>query len=130
MSLALETRPAWTGSTFSARLAMPAMLKLENIAAKLQYTRVDRVEESDGTSFRKKVDLEAPGRVETSLDGPDQCNADISVDVPPNSPETSWVREELTGWWDLVVEMRVEGIDVRLLYEVPVSNPERYPTLS
>ncbi|MGH1483033.1 MAG: hypothetical protein ACRBM6_30720 [Geminicoccales bacterium] len=128
VSLVLETRPAWIGSAFSARLVIPAGTQPEHLEAQLEHTEIVRVEESDGVSFEKAVDSKISGHVETSFDDAGHCTGSIVVDIPSHSPESSWHEDDLKGWWEMIITMRIEGVDIPLRYEVPVADPVRYPT--
>lgn len=128
ISLVLETRPAWIGSAFRARLIIPPAIHPEHFEAELEHTEIVRVEESDGVSFTKVVDHTISGRVETGFDDAGRRTVSISVDIPSDSPESLWDEEDPGGWWDVIITMRVEGLDIPLRYEVPVADPVRYPT--
>lgn len=124
ISLSNETRPAWIGAGFSARMKTMARHHPEDVEAWLEHIKIVRNEESDGVSFEKVVDRRLPGLVEDTGSG----EARIFVDIPQNNPATSWIEGEQGSWWDLVISMRLSDAKVSVRYEIPVADPAKHQT--
>ncbi|GGX44455.1 hypothetical protein GCM10007385_10500 [Tateyamaria omphalii] len=119
VSLTSEARPAWIGQTFSALVNTTTGQQADKISAWLEHTKVVRHEESDGVSFEKVMDRKLPGHVDDLGEG----TARITVDIPKSSPTTSWRDDAQDRWWDLVISMRISGIEGQLRFEIPVAEP-------
>ena len=122
VSLSNETRPAWIGDRFSAQMTIEDGLDPDHVEAWLEHFKIIRREERDGTTFSKVVDCRLSGCVEDNGAG----KARILVDIPQNSPATSWNEDEQSRWWDLVISMRVADVEVAIRYEVPVAEPTKH----
>lgn len=123
IALVLKTRPVWVGSALSAGMTMPQHLKPEHVGVCMELFKIIRQEDSDGSvSLNKVVDQTISGRVESAFEQTGRHTANICVDIPPNSPETSW-DEGSSVWWDLIITLRIKGTDIPLRYQVPVAEP-------
>lgn len=122
VSFSSETRPAWVGDTFSGQITIEGGLDPDHVEAWLEHFKIIRLKDSDGTTFNKIVDRRLSGRVEDKGAG----KARIVVDIPKNSPATSWNEDEQRRWWELVISMRVANVDVPIRYEVPVAEPAKH----
>ena len=122
VTLLHETRPAWIGDSFSALMETAAGHHPEHVEAWLEHFKIIRHEDSDGTSFEKVVERRVSGRVEDIVPG----KARIVIDIPQKSPATSWTEDEQSRWWDLVISMRVSGVEIPVRYEIPVAEPTKH----
>ncbi|MTI02236.1 hypothetical protein [Roseibium sp. RKSG952] len=119
VNLISETRPAWIGSKFSAVIKVVGVRRTDQVEAWLEHLKVVRREESDGVAFEKVVDQKLTGQTEEMSGG----QIRISVDIPENTPATSWNDDEQESWWDFVIVVGLPEKKITLRYEVPVADP-------
>lgn len=109
---------------------MPTRFNAKGLKVTLERMRILTTKDSEGTTVSKRMEHQVVGQILKTQSTDEQNIIHIKVNAPITQIETSWEKDGNENYWEIEMDMRINGRRVFMRYEVPVADLKKHPVLN